>query len=160
MKKIHNDHRIVPNDIELSSQDEKIGIWYYGKTGTGKSYNARKDFPNAFLKISNNKWWDGYKDEPNVIMDDFDKSHNYMGYHLKIWADRYAFPCEIKGGGLNIRPRHIIVTSNYHPKEIWPEEPSTLDPILRRFKIVRFMGYMDIMLNNNEEHEEIRQSMC
>lgn len=61
-----------------------------------------------------------------------------MGYHLKIWGDRYAFIAETKGSSRYIRPQRIIVTSNYHPKDIWTDD-TTLGPILRRFKCVRFM---------------------
>lgn len=75
-----------------------------------------------------------------------------MGYNLKIWGDRYAFMAEVKGGSLLIRPKKIVVTSNYHPREIW-EDSSTLEPILRRYKIVHFQSMQSPV---NEPEVEVR----
>ena len=53
---------------------------------------------------------------------------------LKNWADIFPFQAEIKGGSMTIRPERIIVTSNYHPHEVFGEKD--LGPIMRRFKVV------------------------
>lgn len=132
LRAIASDFLPMPPDNEHLDNE-----WYYGETGSGKSYKARNDNPGHYLKMCN-KWWDGYVGEDVAIIEDFDKSHAVLGHHLKIWADRYAFPAEVKGSKVNLRPKKIIVTSNWHPKEIWSNEPQTLEPILRRFKITHF----------------------
>lgn len=131
LKTIISDYRPMPTDLP-----DTDNLWYYGTTGTGKSYKARTENPGHYLKMCN-KWWDGYEGEDVVIIEDFDKAHHVLGHHLKIWADRYAFPAEVKGAKVNLRPKKIIVTSNWRPEEIW-SDLQTLDPILRRFEQVAF----------------------
>nr|QXP08343.1 MAG: replication associated protein [Arizlama virus] len=153
IKAIAKDYMTKPLDLPPG----KYSYWYYGKTRRGKTHAALEDFPNAYRKISNNKWWDGYQGEDNVIIDDLDKKHDYMGYHLKIWGDRYAFIVETKGSSQYIRPKQLCVTSNYHPKDIWQDE-TTLEPILARFNVVQFCYEHETPLDHGL-NEEVRTRM-
>lgn len=124
---------IVPKTLDWHDGDPP-NLWLYGSAGCGKSRRAREILPDAYLKMCN-KWWDGYRQQEGVIIDDFDEEHKCLGHHIKIWCDRYGFIGESKFGALSLRPKVIIITSNWAPKDIWTDE-KTLKPILRRFKVM------------------------
>lgn len=113
--------------------------WYYGLPGTGKSMSARDEFPGAYIKDPQTKWWDGYVGQKVAIIEDFDKYQKAQGGDMKRWMDRYPFQAEFKGGMSIIRPEMIIVTSNYTPDEIWDDE-ITVSAVSRRITLREFVG--------------------
>lgn len=118
------------------SAEDVRGVWYWGPPGTGKSHTARTAQENLYVKPQN-KWWDGYTGEKVVLLDDLDTPT--LGHYLKIWADKWSCSGEVKGGTVNLLHDKFIVTSNYHPSDLWPDDKNMADAIIRRFKIIHLL---------------------
>lgn len=118
-------------------EGELENAWYWGPAGTGKSRHARDKHTDIYLKAKN-KWWGGYTDQQNVLVDDVAPEHErWMAPFLKEWADRYPFQCEVKGGSMMIRPKKIIITSQYSIESCF-QDHETVAALRRRFKVTHF----------------------
>lgn len=118
-------------------QGELHHEWWVGPTGSGKSKALWELYPNHFAK-NINKWWDGYKFEEVVAIEEWSPENSVTAQALKRWADRYPFTGEIKGGVMQkLRPRKIIVLSNYTLEQCFTRSED-LEPLKRRFKTITF----------------------
>lgn len=135
LNKIAEHYKPKPERLE-----EVCGEWIWGPPGTGKSWTAREENPDHYIKDPNTKWWDGYKGEATVIIDDFNQGTPEMGTYLKLWTDIYPFRAEVKGGSIFIRPKRVIVTSNGPITAIFPQSSgvSMVEALSRRFRIREF----------------------
>lgn len=73
LSKICKDHLITDKKYK-----DTRGLWIYGPAGVGKSREARTIAGVDYYPKLCNKWWDGYKGEKTVIMDDIDPSMTYL----------------------------------------------------------------------------------
>lgn len=123
--------------------------WICGPPGTGKSRWVRNQVTSdqCYCKL-NNKWWGGYDKRCHrvVLMEDFPSDGKYLAQHMKIWADRYSFTGETKGGQIQINPGtfFFIVTSNFMIEEIFDGVDMTA--IKRRFTEVQIASKNDVQL--------------
>lgn len=137
---VHNQFKILP--ILKGDLDN---LWLWGAPGTGKTKWAWENNKDMYIKAIN-KWWDGYNNEEVVLLDDWDPKHDPLVYYLKIWADRYPFRGECKGSSLMLRPKRIIVTSNYCIDACF-EHPEDVMAIRRRFKCMHFIRFPEEPIN-------------
>lgn len=135
LKQLEYLHSKRPRDVRTLEGEGPFHEWIVGPTGVGKSRDARERHPGAYIKEPECRWWDGYDDEDVVIIEDFDKFQVAQGGAMKRWLDRYPFQAEVKGGMVQIRPKKVVVTSQYYPREIW-EDQKTVDAIMRRVKLI------------------------
>lgn len=137
LNSFHRIHQMACEAAVMADNDELVNYWYWGPSGSGKSRSARADFPVHYLKAKN-KWWGGYKFQESVIIDDVDPSHEvWIGAFLKEWSDHYRFNAETKGSGMVIRPKSVIVTSQYPISAIF-KDPETVKALERRFVSKKF----------------------
>lgn len=139
IKRIAMDYMPRPQNLEGT-----CGIWVHGLSGCGKTRAVLGAFPDAFIK-PRNTWWDGYQKEETVLIDDVDKYDRGLGGKLKHWADYCHFIGETKGGAVRIRPKRVIVTSQYKLEDIWEDE-ETRTALSRRFIIIEKVRDQNIIL--------------
>lgn len=136
-KRLAQDHPVKPEDLVV-----RRNKWIVAPSGYGKSTYARKKYPDFYDKAPN-KWFIGYRGQETLLCDDFGPSEcQYLGWYLKRWADNFAFPMETKGGGMMIRPKRVIVTSQYTIRECFPDRPLIADAINNRFAVVNLEHWM------------------
>lgn len=119
------------------TQKDLICYWIWGPPGAGKSYFVRSlHHPDELFIKSQTRWWDGWTPSYTaVLIDDFDKNGTCLSHHIKIWADRYPFPAEIKGSYVSPKYRALYITSNYRIEELWPDDEELQKAIKRRFHV-------------------------
>lgn len=111
---------------------------YWGAPGTGKTRSVHDEFGDDLYVKMNGKWWDDYKGETCVLIDDFDPENCFdstFDWYLKL-LDRYQMKVEYKGGSCQFRSKVIIFTSNFEPDE-WFVNKKNRQAFFRRVKSIR-----------------------
>jgi len=143
LKKIACDYAEDP--MSLNHLDNE---WIYGETGTGKSYpfeKMRDEHQTCFFK-THDALWQGYRGQPVVCIDELDPEDRGMLRLLKSWMGKGVIEAKVHYSHGKFRPKRIIVCSNYHPRDIWPEK--ILGPLYRRMKIYKQVGYDEKILED------------
>ena len=137
-KEFHHEYMVRQQKV-YDGNLKKKNIWIWGPPGTGKSRCSRIGVEQyQIFSKSFNKWWNGYDpcNTKRIVIDDWPSKENggaILAQHLKIWADRYPFTGETKGGHIAIAPQYqLIITSNYSIERCFTTEED-IEAIRRRF---------------------------
>lgn len=120
---------------------------YWGNPASGKSRAVTEEFGNKHIyRKEVGKWWDCYKDQECILIDDFDPNHCHdlkYDFLLRL-LDRYPMNLEIKGGHTKMRSKVIVLTSNFDPKD-WFLDRDNKEAFFRRVKeIKKFEGGIEM----------------
>lgn len=116
------------------------GIWYWGKTGIGKSAKAFENFnPDTFyVKNVEEEFWDGYDGHKTVIINEFRGQIKFSELlDLCDWTPKYV---KIKGKApVPFLAETIIITSALHPNEVYAQSlhrNDRMEQFDRRFNVI------------------------
>jgi len=94
--------------------------WYWGKSGVGKSHKAFENFSTAthYSKDLSTKWWDGYKQQEVVILNEFrgQISFSFLLSMIDKWPLTLPIRCK---ESIPFMSKHVIITSSLHPKDVY-----------------------------------------
>jgi len=129
LKRIKKDYDVAPYRPDIS-----VSV-YWGITGSGKSHRAFEEAEASgsfYVKGPTTKWWDSYRGEKTVIIDEF---RGVIGIeHLLKWLDKYPCYVEEKGGQLPLQATKFIICSNLDPRQWYSTvDLATQDALRRRF---------------------------
>ena len=144
------------DDVEYERDLRDKNCILYGPRHTYKSTAAKYlNHPKRYYQKFANKWFDGYKGERTIIIEELTPAKAQMlTDYIKVWSDKWGFPAEGKGSHFWIRSGvELIITSNYSPEQLFGNSED-FEPILRRFTILHCTKEKVIDETDYEDYKE------
>lgn len=113
------------------------GEWLYGETGLGKSEYAFQAPGSKYIWPDDGDWWDGYRQEDNVIIDEFRGQIPYNKL-LKMVDKHPNFFVRRRGREpMPFNSKKVIITSSLPPHKVYKnlDSQDSLAQLFRRFKV-------------------------
>lgn len=131
LKKIRSDN------VQPIYRGKQHAFLFVGPTETGKTRAASSIWPEAHRKSPDNKWWDTYHGQTQIIINEF-RGEIPVSKILR-WLDREPELVETKFGSCYLNTKVWCFTSNLEIDQWWPLlDQETLLAIKRRFIVHRF----------------------
>jgi hypothetical protein len=145
------------HDIYMRKQfrtNHTSGLWIWGKSGRGKSHEAYENFDpeTHYDKVVEDDWWDNYKQQDTVILNEFRGEISYQ-FLMKL-TDKW--PISVKRRNKAPIPfisKKIIITSPEHPKIYYRKvlsEGNNWEQLQDRFEIREKIG-------KNHRHKNVEE---
>lgn len=115
---------------------------FWGESGIGKTrraWHAAGSITDVYIKNPNTKWWDGYRGQKTVIIDEFTGRIDLS--YLLIWLDRYPCNVEVKGFSTPLLAERFFITSNLPPNLWYPEATPAHQAALSRRMTIEHMVF-------------------
>jgi len=135
--------QIACDNLDPVAIERTVNV-FWGATGTGKSRRAWAEAGlAAFPKDPRTKFWDGYRGQQHVVIDEFRGDIDIS--HVLRWFDRYPVNIEIKGSGTTLRATTVWITSNISPDAWYPTlDADTKRALLRRLNVTHFAAPLPV----------------
>nr|QTE03334.1 MAG: replication-associated protein [Ciconia boyciana CRESS-DNA-virus sp.] len=114
--------------------------YIFGDSDSGKSHYACEKIAKGeyYSKDPKKCWWDGWKGEDIIVIDDMDGWIVDRNYTLRL-LDKYQMMVEVKGGMKKFNAKQIVITSNRSPRYIGSSLGFGSKAFLRRLDKVIYM---------------------
>lgn len=133
----------IRNSIIVKRTWEMENTVYWGPSGSGKTRRAMDESGDDTYWLSKGDtsqtiWWDGYRGQATVIIDDF---YGWLPWTFILrLLDRYPFAVQYKGGYREFTSQKIIITSNTEPSVWYKNVPNDdVTPLIRRINKIERM---------------------
>jgi len=114
--------------------------WFYGPTGTGKSYTAIREMSppgeKPYIHHCNSKWFNSYEQQHVAIFDDL-RADAFKFSELLRLLDEYEHMVETKGGMIHFNSPIVVITCPFHPSQVYKDRED-MEQLIRRIDEIRY----------------------